>query len=115
MGQTKQRQEGWKVPGVALIGFALPTCTRTHARSDLRTHVQPLHSPPPCPYMSFREGEEREVGRNMLSPNPHPSIQQWTAPCAADWSDCSKESAYMCGEKKSITKTHWQINIIYGD
>lgn len=37
-----------------------------------------------------------------------PPFQRWTAPFAADWSDRSKESAYMCGEKKTTRQSNGQ-------
>lgn len=80
-----------------------------HAQTHTHTHVQPLHSPPPSlppttpppSHMLFCDGEDGEEREGLCCLQTFtPPLQRWTAPCAADWSDRSKESAYMCGGKK---------------
>ena len=84
------------------------THTHTHTGSDTHSHTHTnnlcIHLPLPTPVKGRMRGE----GANML-PSP-PPLQQWTAPCAADWSDRSKESAYMCGKKKKTQDQNTPAN-----
>lgn len=94
---------GGEVPGAALIGSALFTRVHTGTHSSTRAHTHTanlcIHLPPACTYVGpWRGGERGGEGiccLQTLTPPP----QRWTAPRAADWSDRSKESAYMCGKK----------------
>lgn len=70
MEQTKQRQDGGKVPAASLIGSVLLTCVHTYADPDAYTHVQPLHSPLPS---RAHAKENRGEVEDMLPPRHHPS------------------------------------------
>lgn len=119
MEQTKKR-DGRGERYLVLLWLAVPSShAHPHVHFETHTHMRDynpcIHPPPPPAQTITREGEDSEhVAFRSLAP----PLLRWTVPSAADWSDRSKESAYMCGKKKkekkrqSMTKTRRQINIL---
>lgn len=82
----------------------------SHTHKVCLAHTyEPLHPFPPA-HKYLKERIERREGMGCLPPFQ----QQWIAPCARDWFDRSKGSAYICGDNKrkgkNMTKTYRQIS-----
>lgn len=119
MEQTKLRQEGGGTWCCAdWLWFPTISHTRTHAHTHTYTHTYNLciHLPLPA-HMLAREEEDRGEGENMLPPNPHPSSPTMDCSLCSRlvWSLNSICLHVWTKKRQSMTKTHWQINILYRD